>query len=86
MTAWVRSTLGFQPAIVPSSVANRKKAGPDLPFSEIVKSGEAGSKVLNAWPVGDPTAGVRVSFDTEALPDLRFEECGPTSQGLTGVV
>src|SRR6266550_5436877 len=56
MTAWGRSTFGFQPAMVPSSVANRKKAGPELPFFVITKSDEAGSKVLNAWPVGAPTA------------------------------
>src|SRR6266496_737967 len=37
MTAWGRSTFGFQPAMVPSSVANRKKAGPELPFFEITK-------------------------------------------------
>jgi len=48
MTACVLSTFGFQPAIVPSSVANRKKAGPETPSFEITKSGEAGSKVLNA--------------------------------------
>src|SRR6185437_15614706 len=56
MTACVRSTLGFQPAIVPSSVANTKKAGPELPCFLITKSCEAGSNVLNAWPVGAPTA------------------------------
>jgi len=48
MTACAGSTFGFQPAIVPSSVAKRKKAGPELPFFEITKSVEAGSKVLNA--------------------------------------
>src|ERR1700745_3963808 len=56
MTACAWSTLGFQPAMVPSSVAKRKKAGPDLPFFEITKSDEAGSNVLKACPVGAPTA------------------------------
>src|SRR5882724_2338836 len=56
MTACVGSTVGFQPSMVPSSVANRKKAGPERPSLVITKSGEAGSKVLNAWPVGAPTA------------------------------
>jgi hypothetical protein len=31
-------------------------AGPETPFFEITKSVEAGSKVLNAWPVGAPIA------------------------------
>jgi len=44
----VLSTFGFQPAIVPSSVAKRKKAGPERPFFETTKSGEVGSNVLNA--------------------------------------
>src|SRR5438876_3685365 len=56
MIACALSTFGFQPAIVPSSVAKRTKAGPELPFSEMTKSGEAGSKVLKAWPVGAATA------------------------------
>src|ERR1700751_2022071 len=56
MTACALSTFGFQPAIVPSSVAKRKKAGPGAPFFEITKSGELGSNVLNACPVGAPTA------------------------------
>src|SRR6478672_701973 len=58
MTPWAGSTFGFQPTIVPSSVAKRKKAGPELPFFEITKSDELGSKVLNACPVGAPTAPV----------------------------
>jgi len=32
------STTGFQALIVPSSVAKIKKAGPELPFSVILKS------------------------------------------------
>src|SRR4029077_2623088 len=56
MTACALSTFGFQPAIVPSSVANRKKAGPETPFFAITKSDELGSKVLNACPVGAATA------------------------------
>src|SRR5579862_8340466 len=56
MTACALSTFGFQPAIVPSSVAKRKKAGPETPSFEITKSVDVGSSVLKAWPVGAPTA------------------------------
>jgi hypothetical protein len=48
MTACALSTFGFQPTIVPSSVAKRKKAGPETPSFEITKSDEPGSNVLNA--------------------------------------
>src|SRR5690242_20227451 len=56
MTACPLSTFGFQPAIVPSSVAKRKKAGPETPSFLITKSDEVLSSVLNACPVGAPAA------------------------------
>jgi hypothetical protein len=56
ITECVGSTVGFQPEMVPSSVAKRKKAGPDLPFFVITKSAVVLSKVLNACPVGALTA------------------------------
>src|SRR4029077_64082 len=52
ITECVGSTFGFQPEMVPSSVAKRKNAGPDLPFFVIVKSVLVLSKVLKACPVG----------------------------------
>src|SRR6516162_3612502 len=48
MTGWVGSTLLFQPAIVPSSVANSSVLGADFPADEMTKPGEA----LVATPVG----------------------------------
>src|SRR5262245_51625641 len=48
MTAWVASTLLFQPAIVPSSVAKSSVAGPDLVPEEMTKPVVA----LVATPVG----------------------------------
>src|SRR6266699_4451032 len=36
--AWVTSTVRFQPEIVPSSVANMNRLGPERPFSETTKS------------------------------------------------
>src|ERR671937_504618 len=48
MTAWVGSTLLFQPAIVPSSVANSSVAGPDWAPDEMTKPVVA----LVAAPVG----------------------------------
>src|ERR1700749_2757499 len=56
MSRLALSPFGFQPAIVPSSVAKTKNAGPDLPFLEMTKSLEFGSRVLNACPSGAPTA------------------------------
>src|SRR5579864_200985 len=55
VTACVASTFGFQPAMVPSSVANRKTLDPDAPPLETVKV-VSGVKVLNVVPSGDPTA------------------------------
>src|SRR5947209_16200508 len=56
MTAWVPSTAGDQPAMVPSSVANRKTAaaGP-LPLAETLNPPLAPPKVLNTVPVGVPS-------------------------------
>src|SRR6266700_4238915 len=53
MMAWVGSTVGFQPAIVPSSVAKRNLAGPEAPLSETTNPSGVG---LNAVPVGEPIA------------------------------
>src|SRR5262245_13986673 len=57
MMAWVPSTEGAQPAMVPSSVANRKAgaAGP-LPLAETLSPPLAPPKVLNTVPVGVPSA------------------------------
>src|SRR6201997_2075181 len=53
VTAWVGSTVGFQPAMVPSSVANRNRAGADTPFSDTAKPSGVG---LNTVPSGAPAA------------------------------
>src|SRR5262245_57190272 len=48
-------TLGFQPTIVPFSVANRKKAGPECPLSsEITNSDVLLLKTLKTTHVGNP--------------------------------
>src|SRR5437879_290019 len=49
-TVWAASTVLFQPARVPSSVANSSVLGPDLPAEEITKPLAA----LVATPVGAP--------------------------------
>src|SRR5919201_2289246 len=49
MMAWLGSTLLFQPAIVPSSVANSSVLGPELPPDEMTKP----NVPLVATPVGD---------------------------------
>src|SRR5262252_129781 len=53
MTALVKFTFGFQPRIVPSSVAKMKKDLPDIEPWEITKSFVA----LNTMPVGVPRVG-----------------------------
>src|ERR1700730_17214650 len=53
MTAWVRATEEFQPAMTPSSVANKNRAGPETPFSDTAKPSYVG---LNTMPSGVPTA------------------------------
>src|SRR5436190_16825466 len=50
MTGWGKSTLGAQPAIVPSSVAKRNRLGPDLP--SLVTTNPL--PPLNTIPVGAP--------------------------------
>src|SRR5262245_33988595 len=51
MTAWNRLVWGFQPAMVPSSVANRKKAGWGEPSGLVPNEKLLGSP-LNAVPGG----------------------------------
>ena len=46
--AWIVSTLGAQPEIVPSSVANMNRLGPETPFAVTTKS----EPLLNTMPVG----------------------------------
>src|SRR6516164_6046884 len=53
MTALVKFTFGFQPRIVPSSVAKMKNDLPDMEPWEITKSFVA----LNTMPVGVPPVG-----------------------------
>src|SRR5215468_4666333 len=53
MTALVKFTFGFQPRIVPSSVAKMKNDLPDMEPWEIAKSFVA----LNTMPVGVPPVG-----------------------------
>src|SRR6516162_267205 len=53
MTALVKFKFGFQPRIVPSSVAKMKKDLPDMEPWEITKSFVA----LNTMPVGVPPVG-----------------------------
>src|ERR687887_496961 len=68
MTALVGLTLLFQPAIVPSSVANSSVLGPDLPPDEITKPGVA----FVATPVGAevPPPGARMVM-SRGEPDGR---------------
>src|SRR6516165_5211403 len=51
MMAWVGSTLGLQPEMVPSVVANRKTLEPVLPFSDTLNPVPL---VLKTVPVGEP--------------------------------
>src|SRR5215469_1338182 len=53
ITALVGLTMGFQPKMVPSSVANRKTAAPDFPPPGSTKSLVL-VLVLNTSPVGVP--------------------------------
>src|SRR5579883_386604 len=46
--AWVGSTFGLQPEMVPSSVANKNWAEPEAPFLETTKP----EPLLKAVPVG----------------------------------
>src|SRR5262249_59077309 len=59
ITALVGLTLGFQPRMVPSSVANRKTAAPDVPPPGSTKSVVL-VLVLNTSPVGVPPLPVGV--------------------------
>src|SRR5262245_2411636 len=54
ITALVGLTVGFQPKIVPSSVTNRKTAGPELPFAVTAKP----LVLLKTRPVGVPPVGL----------------------------
>src|SRR6266508_928834 len=53
-------TPGFQPRIVPSSAANRKKAGPDvgvpLPSTPVITNAFCARAMLKTRPVGAPDA------------------------------
>src|ERR1700730_6190360 len=80
MTVCVGSTFGFQPEMVPSSVAKRKNAGPDLPFFVIVKSVLVLSKVLKACPVDALT--VPDGADRGAAMVTTSEPVGPGGNGL----
>jgi hypothetical protein len=53
ISACVRSTSGLQPAIVPSSVANRNRLGAEVPFWETTRPSGVGLKTV---PVGAPVA------------------------------
>src|SRR4029077_17654500 len=53
MIPLTRSTLGLQPTIVPSSVANRNRLEPEAPFSDTTKPDPVELKTV---PVGAPTA------------------------------
>src|SRR5689334_18158070 len=58
MTAWVPSTVGLQPEMVPSVVANRKTLEPVLPCAVTSKPVRA---MLKTSPVGEPCAGSGLS-------------------------
>ena len=69
MIALLRSTLGFHPLIVPSSVSKMKAAEPDTPFSETTKP----LLPLATTPVGvpgttPPEADGMVTTSGTALP------------------
>src|ERR1700680_787735 len=56
--ACVGSTLGVQPLMVPSSVSNRNKAGPELLLADTTKP----EVELVTSPVGEPTVGLKNGF------------------------
>src|SRR5437763_745887 len=69
--AWVTSTAGLQPAMVPSRVANRRVLGADTPFAEMTNP----VVPLKTTPVGVP-GPPRVPADggtlmTSGVPDGR---------------
>src|SRR6478672_4836690 len=78
--------------MVPSSVANRKNPGPEAPAFEITKSDEVGSKVLNACPVGVPTAAApadggagMVTTSGRALPAPSYSVVTPAALSDTQI-
>src|SRR5713226_1420670 len=91
--AWVRSTLRFQPDIVPSSVAKMNRLGPDIPFSETtkplgpLKTLPVGAAVV---PAGLPAGGGIVTTSGTAVPSPLYKVATPaplsdTHQGLVGL-
>jgi hypothetical protein len=83
MTATVGFTLGFQPLIVPSSVAKMNAAGPDMPFSDTTKS----VVELYTCPVGVPffvpeAEGIVTTKDC-LLPMASYKVDSPVPWSLT---
>src|SRR5438552_4001634 len=91
--AWVGSALGFQPEIVPSSVAKMKRLGPDALAPETTKS----LVPLKTFPVGaelvPPSGGGIVTTSGEptgkGVSSPRYSVDTPlplseTHQGLVG--
>src|SRR5260370_4418765 len=96
--AWVGSAVGFQPDIVPSSVAKMKRLGPDPPLPVTTKSlvplktlpvGAAGG----VPPVGGgmvTTSGIGGEPTWSAVPSPLYTVATPavlsqTHQGLVGL-
>ena len=93
IVALVPPTLGFHPAIVPSSVANRNKALPVLPvLASVTKKSEG--VVLKTVPVGVPPVGASgagmATMSGTAVPSPRYRVETPallsdTQIGLVGL-
>src|SRR5207249_10171510 len=79
-TARVGATAGFQPRIVPLSVAKMKRAGPEaVPFVTTKPA-----PPLKTTPVGAPATPTRSAIVAPVLPLYRVEESVPlaaTHQG-----
>src|SRR6266581_3946643 len=71
MTAFVTFTFGFQPRMVPSSVAKMKRAAADLESWEITKS----LVPLNTTPVGVPPVGAPGAGMVTTKGDLTGNAC-----------
>src|SRR5881396_2963875 len=81
-TARVPTTPGFQPRIVPPSVAKMKRAGPEAAPFVTTKL----APPLKTTPVGAPATPTRSPIVTPVLPLYRVEESVPLSATHQGDV
>src|SRR3989442_2573798 len=90
MMAWVAATVGFQPEMVPSSVAKMTRLGPDAPPSLTTKS-LVGLKALPVGaPPGPPPGRGMVTTGGTPMPLPLYRVARPvplsdTSQGPVGL-